>query len=208
MAKYILFLVTLLLSSFSLPSFAAPTTDQPTIWHYTNDAGELKVKLYFFWSKTCPHCKEAHPFIDSLPKRYPWIELEDHMISDPETMEVWQSIAKQTGTEARSVPYFASGEKAVIGYSSQAVTGEFLVNRLKSYYISLGGNLEQKLPVHIRLTHQPVQGLSLEPVVNLPALTPVIWGLIALAKLAHQMYNPLSYHLSGSFTLNRCHYHC
>ncbi|QQX81027.1 thioredoxin family protein [Shewanella sp. KX20019] len=141
MAKYILILVTVLFSSFSLPSFATSLTEQPTVWHYTNDAGELKVKLYFFWSQTCPHCKEAHPFIDSLPERYPWVELEAHMISDPETMAIWQSIAKQTATEARSVPYFASGEKAVMGYSSQAVTGEFLVKRLTSYYTSLGGKL-------------------------------------------------------------------
>ncbi|MCL1049930.1 cytochrome C biosynthesis protein [Shewanella abyssi] len=141
MTKYILILVTLLFSSFSLPSFATSLTEQPTVWHYTNDAGELKVKLYFFWSQTCPHCKEAHPFIDSLPERYPWIELEAHMISAPETMAIWQNVAKQTGTEARSVPYFASGKKAVMGYSSQAVTGEFLVKRLKSYYSSLGGKL-------------------------------------------------------------------
>ncbi|MEZ9821260.1 cytochrome C biosynthesis protein [Shewanella sp. 10N.286.45.A1] len=142
MTKYILLLATLLFSSFSLPSFAASTTEQPTTWHYTNDAGELKVKLHFFWSQTCPHCKEAHPFINSLPERYPWVEVEEHLVSDPGTMEIWQDIASKTGTEARSVPYFASGEKAVVGYSSQAVTGEFLVSRLKSYYISLGGKLQ------------------------------------------------------------------
>ncbi|MEZ9198103.1 cytochrome C biosynthesis protein [Shewanella sp. 10N.286.54.B9] len=142
MTKYILLLVTLLFSTFSLPSLAVSPTEQPTTWHYTNDAGELKVKLHFFWSQTCPHCKEAHPFINSLPERYSWIEVEEHLVSDPGTMEIWQDIAKQTGTEARSVPYFASGEKAVVGYSSQAVTGEFLVSRLKSYYTSLGGKLQ------------------------------------------------------------------
>ncbi len=139
--SFILFLA-LLLSSISVPSFAsAESTTTSNIWHYTNAQGELKVKLYFFWSKTCPHCAEAHPFIDSLPERYPWIEVEDHMITAPETMEVWQQVAKQTGTDARSVPYFASGEKAVVGYTSQAVTGEFLLQRLKAYYVSLGGTL-------------------------------------------------------------------
>ncbi|WOT05689.1 cytochrome C biosynthesis protein [Shewanella youngdeokensis] len=150
MTHYILLLVTLVFSSFSLPTLATPastppvtsaTAGQPITWHYTNEQGELKVKLYFFWSKTCPHCKEAHPFIDSLPKRYPWIELETHLITDPGTMAIWLNVAKQTGTEAGTVPYFASGNKTVMGYSSQAVTGEFLVSRLKAYYRSVGGTL-------------------------------------------------------------------
>ncbi|MDR8525079.1 thioredoxin family protein [Shewanella fidelis] len=142
MARSILLFITLVFACLSMPSVAnANTGIDQSLWHYTNAQGELKVKLYFFWSKTCPHCAEAHPFIDSLPERYPWIEVEDHMITDADTMATWQKIAKQTGTEARSVPYFASGEKAVVGYSSQAVTGEFLVQRLKSYYVSLGGKL-------------------------------------------------------------------
>ncbi|GIU28115.1 thioredoxin family protein [Shewanella sp. MBTL60-007] len=142
MPKSIILFFALLLSSLSLSNFAAAETPATNnLWHYTNAQGELKVKLYFFWSKTCPHCAEAHPFIDSLPERYPWIEVEDHMITAPDTMAVWQEVAKQTGTEARSVPYFASGEKAVVGYTSQAVSGEFLVQRLKSYYVSLGGKL-------------------------------------------------------------------
>ncbi|WP_438875930.1 hypothetical protein, partial [Bacillus cereus group sp. Bce028] len=65
---------------FISPSWAntdTPNTDNT--WHYVNEQGELKIKLYFFWSKTCPHCAEAHPFIDSLPLKYPWIELESHM---------------------------------------------------------------------------------------------------------------------------------
>ncbi|MGS0696288.1 cytochrome C biosynthesis protein [Shewanella sp. 0m-4] len=152
MVKSALLFIAIFLSSLSMPSFAADSPvngnsindtaiNEANMWHYTNSQGELKVKLYFFWSKTCPHCAEAHPFIDSLPERYPWIEVEDHMITASGTMKIWQQIAKQTGTEARSVPYFASGEKAVVGYSSQAVTGEFLVQRLKSYYVSLGGQL-------------------------------------------------------------------
>ncbi|MEZ9594949.1 cytochrome C biosynthesis protein [Shewanella sp. 10N.261.52.F9] len=142
MVRSALLFVALCLASLSFSSFATDASiKQNELWHYTNAQGELKVKLYFFWSKTCPHCAEAHPFIDSLPERYSWLEVEDHMITDPGTMEVWQQIAKATATEARSVPYFASGEKAVVGYSSQAVTGEFLVQRLKSYYVSLGGTL-------------------------------------------------------------------
>lgn len=136
------FMLALLCISPSWANVEAPSTTDTT-WHYVNAQGELKIKLYFFWSKTCPHCAEAHPFIDSLPQKYPWIELESHMVSAPGVQDIWQNIAAKTATEARSVPFMASCEKAVVGYSSEAVTGEFLVNRLKNCYLSLGGQLAQ-----------------------------------------------------------------
>lgn len=143
LSKLSLFCSLLFLFAFSIPSWAetTPSSSADRTWHYVNDQGELKIKLYFFWSKTCPHCAEAHPFIDSLPQKYPWIELESHRVSDPGVQDIWQKIASQTSTEARSVPYMASCEKAIVGYSSEAVTGEFLVNRLKNCYLSLGGKL-------------------------------------------------------------------
>lgn len=145
LSKYCFFcslMLALLMISPSWANVEAPSTTDNT-WHYVNAQGELKIKLYFFWSKTCPHCAQAHPFIDALPQKYPWIELESHMVSTPGVQEIWQNIAAKTATEARSVPYMASCEKAVVGYSSEAVTGEFLVNRLKNCYLSLGGQLAQ-----------------------------------------------------------------
>ncbi len=143
LSKLSLFCSLLFLFAFSIPSWAetTPSSSADRTWHYVNAQGELKIKLYFFWSKTCPHCAEAHPFIDSLPQKYPWIELESHRVSDPSVQDIWQNIASKTSTEARSVPYMASCEKAIVGYSSEAVTGEFLVNRLKNCYLSLGGKL-------------------------------------------------------------------
>ena len=107
MAKALFVLMIFCLSSFSTLANTVITPQengQDSSWHYVNQDGELKIKLYFFWSKTCPHCAEAHPFIDSLPERYPWIDLETHLVSDPDTMDIWQGIAKKTQVEARSVP--------------------------------------------------------------------------------------------------------
>ncbi|GIU28231.1 cytochrome c biosynthesis protein [Shewanella hafniensis] len=145
LSKLSLFCSLLFLFAFSIPSWAetTPASSADRTWHNINGQGELKIKLYFFWSKTCPHCAEAHPFIDSLPQKYPWIELESHMVSAPGVQDIWQNIAAKTNTEARSVPYMASCEKAIVGYSSEAVTGEFLVNRLKNCYLSLGGQLSE-----------------------------------------------------------------
>lgn len=129
-----------LLMLLSVPAFSA-TEDLSTspVWHQMDADGKPVVKLYFFWSKTCPHCAEAHPFIDALPEQYPWISLESYMITAPGAREKWQAVAKATGTEARSVPYFAICGKASVGYSSADVTGQYLLGRLKECYRSLGG---------------------------------------------------------------------
>ena len=72
MTKYLTqfaLLCSLALAMLSTPSWAdTPNTSDQT-WHYVNAQGELKIKLYFFWSTTCPHSAEAQPFIDSLPQK-------------------------------------------------------------------------------------------------------------------------------------------
>ncbi|MGI2853672.1 cytochrome C biosynthesis protein [Shewanella algae] len=133
-----------LILSFSTGLAATETQMTPNQWQQVDQQGQIKIPLYFVWSKTCPHCAEAHPFIDSLAKRYPWIELHSLMVGAPGTQETWQQLAEATGTEARSVPYMATCGKAIIGYSSEEVTGQFLLNRLKNCYLQAGGELPQE----------------------------------------------------------------
>nr|WP_228730020.1 cytochrome C biosynthesis protein [Shewanella avicenniae] len=117
---------------------AAPET---VAWHKVDAQGELKIPLYFVWSKTCPHCKEAHPFIDSLAEKYPWIELHSYRVGDEGTAEMWQQLAEATNSPSRSVPFLSACGKTIIGYSSHEVTGQFLLNRLKRCYLENGGQL-------------------------------------------------------------------
>ncbi|GGE72969.1 cytochrome C biosynthesis protein [Shewanella carassii] len=133
-----------LILSFSTGLAATETQMTPNQWQQVDQQGQIKIPLYFVWSKTCPHCAEAHPFIDSLAERYPWIELHSLMVGAPGTQETWQQLAEATGTEARSVPYMATCGKAIIGYSSEDVTGQFLLNRLKNCYLQAGGELPQE----------------------------------------------------------------
>lgn len=165
MVKAILLLIIFCLSSFS--AAAAPTLQNQNqnsdkTWHYIDDQGELKVKLYFFWSKTCPHCAEAHPFIDDIAERYPWIDVQAHLVSEPSTMDIWQAIAKETDVAARSVPYLAACDKATVGYSSAAVTGKYLLNNLKSCYRSLGGTIIENDPISSEEQHTPLFGTCSE----------------------------------------------
>lgn len=61
------------------------------------------------------------------------------MITAHGARDKWLEVAKATGTDTRSVPFFAICGKASVGYSSAEVTGQFLLGRLKDCYRSLGG---------------------------------------------------------------------
>ncbi|WP_081933454.1 cytochrome C biosynthesis protein [Shewanella mangrovi] len=126
-------------------------------WQKVDNDGNLKIPLYFVWSKTCPHCKEAHPFIDSLSEKYPWIELHSYRVGDEGTAEMWQALADATNSPSRSVPFLSACGKTVIGYSSREVTGEFLLNRLKKCYLENGGQLAaEDMPTNDNAAPAPV----------------------------------------------------
>ncbi|WP_445781288.1 cytochrome C biosynthesis protein [Shewanella sp.] len=131
----------LLISIFLLaPSVVANTssTADDEIWYSQKDQQPV-IKLHFFWSKTCPHCREAHPFIDALGERVEWIELHDYVISAPGNVDKLMQMGKQTDVEPKSVPYFAICGEAVVGYNSHNVTGRYILDRLIDCYQRQGG---------------------------------------------------------------------
>ncbi|WP_153916494.1 cytochrome C biosynthesis protein [Shewanella sp. TC10] len=111
------------------------------IW-VNKTATEPSVNLHFFWSQTCPHCREAHPFIDALAERYSWINLEDYLISEPGNVDKLMEMGKQTGVEPKSVPYFAVCGEAIIGYNNHDVTGRYILERLEACYQRNGGTAD------------------------------------------------------------------
>ncbi len=105
-------------------------------------AGAPDVKLYFFWSRTCPHCAKAHPFIDRLAEKYPWVDLNAQLVSEPGVIEHWQQIAKATNTQTTSVPFVAICGQSIVGYTSDEVTGVFIEQKLRECYSKQGGELD------------------------------------------------------------------
>ncbi|MBY5992413.1 TlpA family protein disulfide reductase [Ferrimonas balearica] len=148
MARYLTSMLFGILTLFSTLVQAANPAVEP-VWHQQDAQGNPQVTLYFFWSETCPHCAEAHPFVDALAEHYPWIQLESHKISDSDTMPLMQKVAAQTGVPANSVPYLANCGQATVGYNGHDVTGQFLLSRLKACYQELGGTPAAEDPAAI-----------------------------------------------------------
>ena len=155
------------------------------------------VDLYFFWSSRCPHCKEARPFIESLPENHPWIRLHSLEIYDHrENRSEFERMAKTVGIVPQSVPTFMWCGQHYTGYTNDQITGQMLLSSLTDCYREHYGTIpegatqaSQAQPgmeqgAESELIELPWLG-SLNPsAYSLPVLTLVLGGLDAFNPCA------------------------
>ncbi len=104
-------------------------------WYTVESEENLKIHLYFFWTKSCPHCRAAKPFIDQLPTVYPWLTLHSYELSEhEENVYLYADIAKSIHERASSVPAFIFCKQMQTGYGSEQDTGVFLKQQLEQCY--------------------------------------------------------------------------
>ena len=110
---------------------AAAGVSDDTIWYHKADSGEQQIEFYFFWSRQCPHCLEAHPFVENLPKEFPWLRVHSAEVSaSVENARLYMKLAGVLGEDARSVPGFLFCGEMHVGYRSAETTGAMLRERL------------------------------------------------------------------------------
>jgi len=76
-----------------------------------------KVEIYFFYSKTCPHCAQEKPFLQEVEKRYPRLKVDYLDVS--ENRGFFQELCRSHNTSSAGVPRTFIGDKVFIGYSPQ-----------------------------------------------------------------------------------------
>ncbi len=120
-----LLLGLLLWLSASLAQAAPPT------WRDVDEAGQDRVHLYFFWTRSCPHCQEARPVVEQLAARHPWLVVHSYDLSaEPEAGRRYVEIAEALGEDARYVPAFAVCETLHQGFpGEQALEATLLACR-------------------------------------------------------------------------------
>ncbi|WP_020507795.1 glutaredoxin family protein [Lamprocystis purpurea] len=88
-------------------------------WLATDAAGQPRVPIYVFWSRQCPHCREALPFLAQLRDQEPWIEVRDFEINKSrENTQRYVEMAQALGEDARSVPAFFVCGQMLTGYDN------------------------------------------------------------------------------------------
>jgi len=73
--------------------------------------------FYFFYSYKCPHCKEAHPFVEKLKSEYPGIIFKElEVMKVPENRELFKKMIGDLGIQGGGVPTFIFKGKFVVGF--------------------------------------------------------------------------------------------
>lgn len=103
-------LSAILVILFFIPVFAGDSV---------NVSDQDKDVFYFFYSYKCPHCVEAHPFIDKLKKEYPSIIFKDlEVMKVLENRELFKKMIGKLGIQGGGVPTFIFNGKFVVGFQS------------------------------------------------------------------------------------------
>lgn len=185
-------LCAVLLLSISSPGSTSETLPDGT-WFTGNASGQTIVHLHFFWTRTCPHCQEARPFVESLAADTPWLDLHSYELTGhPEHVSRYIEMAATLGQEARSVPAFLFCGQMRTGYDSHQTTGAALAREIAACRTAMdrpaGGTT---LPVHpstdsveTDLVRLPLLGDVRAATVSLPLLTVLIAGLDAFNPCA------------------------
>ncbi len=83
-----------------------------------------KVNIYFFWSKSCPHCAREKVFLEKVVKKYPQVELKSLEISTSGNITLWQKAGEKLNTEIGPTPFTVIGEHYLVGYLNDETTGK------------------------------------------------------------------------------------
>lgn len=100
--------------------------ENSTADHKTNE-----VTLYYFWSRYCPHCIEAKPFINNLSKTYPWLTVHSYdLIGNKTNQKLYVQMAEQVNQSANSIPAFIFCNQMIVGYDKAESSGKELEEKL------------------------------------------------------------------------------
>lgn len=95
-----------------------------------------KVNLYFFWGNGCPHCADEKNFLEKIQKDYPTLTINKYEVwNNSKNKELLKKVGKVLNTDVRGVPFTVIGSQHVVGYYTDATTGE-QIRRYIDYCLS------------------------------------------------------------------------
>jgi len=111
---------------------ATPDPRSDEFWYGTAADGTPTVRLYYFFSPTCPHCQAARPFLAQLEQQNPWLDLQRYSVKgNRANARFYFDTARGLGVEALSTPGFIFCRQVVIGYDDARTTGQQLADALQ-----------------------------------------------------------------------------
>lgn len=133
-----------------LAGAALGQTTNPPPWVEPGADGGTRVHLYFFWSETCPHCQEAHPFITAIARERPWVELHSLEVSrNRDNARRFDEMAESIGQRAEAVPTLIYCGRMDVGWQDAATTGTQLLAALDACRAGGAAPPPDKAPMQI-----------------------------------------------------------
>ncbi|QPJ62659.1 MAG: hypothetical protein G3M70_12555 [Candidatus Nitronauta litoralis] len=118
-------------------------------WYEKSPSGDIKLYLYFFWSKECPHCRRAKPFLEDLQSRFSWVNLQQKEVTQfPENKALFAEMVDSLGETSRAVPTLMFCGGMLQGFDKPENSGAELTALLKDCHQKLTAFLAppKKLP--------------------------------------------------------------
>ena len=128
---------------------AAATAPPANPWYHLDDAGELRIDLWFGWSSTCPHCQRAKPVVAAMDEELPWLDVHSLQVdgADAEAnVATLVALAEVVGEEIQVVPVFFYAGRVQTGFDQAETTGAQLRAALEAYHDEVAGSLEPASP--------------------------------------------------------------
>jgi glutaredoxin len=130
-------------------------------------AQESEVNLYFFWSKSCPHCAEEKVFLQKIVPDYPDLKIHDFEVSERSNALLLKKIGEELNIETNGVPITVIGESYFVGYLSDATTGQIMIQLIEKT-----ASVGDPDPVGRLIRGEPGPTARPQPLTPIPTLGP------------------------------------
>ena len=208
--------VILLVVAHTVCGSVALAENRDRLWLGGEESGEIEIKLYFFWSETCPHCAKARPYVDALASEFTWLSVDSREVTrSAVNRRLFLDLAAATEEEITGVPTFFLCGQMLVGFDGPEGIGAYLRRLAEACHaaVAAGSGLETGLaaaPLEFRL---PFLGTINFGPMSLPAVTLLLGGLDAfnpcaffvllflLSLLAHARGRARMFLIGGIFVL-------
>ncbi|MDD3487807.1 MAG: hypothetical protein PHH35_00445 [Candidatus Pacebacteria bacterium] len=129
------------------------TTQQtpPTSTTTTTLVNQEEIKAYLFWTDGCPLCAQEKNYLDETKDKYPNLNIVYLNTTQTKNAEILKQIIEEFGIQNPDLPLLVIGEKIIIGWHNEEVSGKMIEESIKCY-------IEQECPdlvesIITRFTH-------------------------------------------------------
>ncbi|RIA55056.1 thioredoxin family protein [Dichotomicrobium thermohalophilum] len=182
----------LLLLFMGLPASVSAQAESPDelgpVWFAEAPEGERRLKLYFFYSQTCPHCADAEPVVREIAEARPWLELEELAVEREANERFFFMLSREFGREPEAVPTFFLCGEMLVGFDNASGMGARIARIADQCHARLTGQqpesqMASETPDDLTV-ELPLFGKLDAEQLSLPALTLVLGGLDAFNPCA------------------------